>query len=103
MAIKKSFAGKTIRKPGAYSRSKVDNSAGAPLRATDVLFLVGESTKGAPGSVTGIQTFAAERLDALIEQYGSGPLVDCAVAAVRPSRQAGIGGASIISFCYCSS
>jgi len=96
MSIKKSFNGKTIRKPGAYSRSKVDNSAGAPLRATDVLFIVGESTLGAPGSTTGIQTFPAERLDSLIETFGSGPLVDCAVAAARPSKQSGIGGASII-------
>lgn len=96
MSIKKSFNGKTIRKPGAYSRSKVDNSAGAPLRATDVLMIVGESEQGAPGSVTGIMEFAAENLGALIEMYGSGPLVDCAVAAARPSRQSGIGGASIL-------
>lgn len=96
MSIKKSFNGKTIRKPGPYSRSKVDNSAGAPLRATDVLMIVGESSKGAPGATTGITTFSAERLDALIETYGSGPLVDCAVAACRPSKQAGIGGSSVI-------
>lgn len=96
MSIKKSFNGKTIRKPGAYSRSKVDNSAGAPLRATDVLFIIGESSKGAPGSSTGVMTFAAERLDALVEMFGEGPLVDCAIAAARPSRQAGIGGSSII-------
>lgn len=96
MSIKKSFAGKSIRKPGAYSESKVDNSAGAPLRATDVLMLVGESNLGAPGSVTGVTTFAAERLDELIATYGEGPLVDCAIAAARPSKQAGIGGSSII-------
>ena len=96
MSIKKSFNGKTIRKPGAYSKSKVDNSAGAPLRATDVLFIIGESTLGAPGSVTGIMTFAAERLDALVEMFGEGPIVDCAIAAARPSKQAGIGGSSII-------
>lgn len=96
MSIKKSFNGKTIRKPGAYSRSKVDNSAGAPLRATDILMLVGESSKGAPGSSTGVLTFAAERLDSLVEMFGEGPLVDCAIAAARPSKQSGIGGASVI-------
>lgn len=96
MSIKKSYNGKTIRKPGSYSKSKVDNSAGAPLRATDVLMLIGESSKGAPGSATGVLTFAAERLDSLIEMFGSGPLVDCAVAAARPSKQSGIGGSSII-------
>lgn len=96
MAIKKSFNGKSIRKPGAYSKYKVDNSAGSDLAANDTLFLVGESSKGAPGSVEGIVQFEAARLDALIEKYGSGPIVDCAVAAVRPSRQAGIGGAGKI-------
>jgi hypothetical protein len=96
MSIKKSFNGKSIRKPGAYSRSKVDNSAGAPLRATDVIFIAGESSKGAPGSSTGIVTFDTERLDALVEMFGDGPLVDCALAAARPSKQNGIGGASRI-------
>lgn len=96
MSIKKSFNGKTIRKPGAYSKSSVDNSAGAPLRATDVLFIVGEAALGAPGAVAGIQEFPAERLNELVATYGEGPLVDCAVAAARPSKQQGIGGASII-------
>ena len=96
MSIKKSFNGKTIRKPGAYSKSTVDNSAGAPLRATDVIFIVGESTKGAPGSATGVVEFAAERLADLVSTFGSGPLVDCAVAAARPSKQNGVNGSSII-------
>lgn len=96
MSIKKSFNGKTIRKPGAYSRSKVDNSAGAQLGGADTLMLVGESSLGAPGSVTGIISFPAERLDSLIETFGSGPLVDCALAAARPAKGQGIGGASII-------
>lgn len=94
MSIKKSFGGKTIRKSGAYSISKQDNSAGAPLRATDTLMIVGEATKGAPGSTSGILEFATERLSDLIAMFGSGPIVDCAVAAARPSKQTS--GASII-------
>lgn len=96
MSIKKRFNGKTIRKPGVYSESKTDNTAGTPTQATDVLMLVGESTKGAPGSVSGIVEFSAERLSDLIETFGEGPIVDCALAAARPSKQQGIGGASII-------
>lgn len=96
MAIKKSFAGKTIRKPGAYSQFSVSNSAGSSLGAADILFLVGESSIGAPGSVTGIQSFPAERLNDLISQFGSGPLVDCAIAGARPSKSQGIGGPSTI-------
>lgn len=96
MAIRKRFNGKTIRKPGAYSKSKTDNSAGAPTLSTDVVMIVGESSLGAPGSVSGIMEFASERLSDLIAMFGSGPLVDCALAAARPSRQVGVGGASIL-------
>lgn len=96
MSIKKSYNGKTIRKPGAYSRSKVDNSSGAQLGGADTLMLVGESSIGAPGAVTGIMAFPAERLDSLIQMFGSGPLVDCALAAARPAKGQGIGGASVI-------
>ncbi len=96
MSIKKSFNAKSIRKPGSYSKQKVDNSAGAPLRATDTLMIVGESSKGAPGVTSGIVEFAAERLSDLIATFGSGPIVDAAVAAARPSKQNGVGGASVI-------
>lgn len=96
MSIKKSFAGKTIRKPGAYSQISVSNSAGSSLGAADILFLVGESSQGAPGSVSGIVSFPAERLNDLISVFGEGPLVDSAVAAARPSKTNGIGGPSTI-------
>lgn len=96
MSIKKSFNGKTIRKPGAYSKDKVDNSSGS-LGATDVVMIVGESLIGAPGSVEGIQSFSSDRLSSLVAKYGSGPLVDCAVAAVRPAKSGqNIGGASTV-------
>jgi hypothetical protein len=93
MGIKKSFNGKSIRAPGAYSKFKVDNSAGAELGANDTLFLIGESSKGAPGSVAGIVEFSSSNLDTLVATFGAGPIVDCAVSAVRPSKTPGIGGA----------
>lgn len=96
MAIRKSFAGASILKPGAYSQFRVDNSAGSPLAANDSLFLIGEAAKGAPGSVEGIVEFSAARLASLVDKYGSGPLVDAAVAAVRPSTSPGVGGAGRI-------
>lgn len=96
MGIKKSFNGSSISKPGAYSVDKVDNSAGSALASTNTLFIVGESSLGAPGSVTGIQQFDAANIGALISMYGSGPIVDCAVAAVRPSKTAGQAGAGSI-------
>lgn len=97
MSIKKSFGGKTIFKPGAYSTTVVDNAAGSDtIGAADICFIIGESSTGAPGSNEGIQTFASTRLGDLIQKYGSGPMVDCAVAAARPSKQNGVGGAGTI-------
>lgn len=98
MAIKISFGGASILKPGAYSKFKIDNSGGSQLANNDTLMIVGESSKGAPGDVEGIQEFSASRLDTLIEKYGSGPIVDSAFAAVRLSQRPaqGIGGAGRI-------
>lgn len=96
MAITKSFNGQAIRKPGAYSRFQVDNSGGAPLGSNNTLLLVGESTRGAPGATEGFVEFTAEQLRDLIAKYGSGPIVDCALAAVRPSLTPGVGGAGRI-------
>lgn len=94
MAIKKSFGGQSIRKPGSYSKSSVDNTAGRELTDNGSLFLIGEADLGAPGDVEGIQRFTASQLNDLIAKYGSGPLVDCAIAAVRaPSISPGIAGA----------
>jgi hypothetical protein len=96
MAISKQFGGTTILKPGGYSVQQVANTAGSDLGAADVLFLVGESSKGAPGAVSGIMAFPVQALSSLVSTYGSGPLVDCAIAAARPSLQNGIGGPSTI-------
>lgn len=92
MAIRKAFGGASIGKPGAYSKFKVDNTSGGDLASNDTLFLIGEAAKGAPGSSEGIQSFSAANLSALIEKYGSGPIVDAAIAAIRPSKTPGVGG-----------
>lgn len=84
MAIKKSFGGSTIRKPGAYSISNQDLSGGAELADNGTLFLIGEAETGAPGSVEGLAQFFATQLPQLIEEYTSGPLVDMARAALAP-------------------
>lgn len=93
MAIKKSFGGASIRKAGAYSRTKVDNSGGAPLESNDALFIVGEAKLGKPGADDGIQEFSASQVSSLVEKYGSGPIVDCVLAATRPASTPGIQGA----------
>lgn len=97
MAIVKSFNGKRIRKPGAYSKFKTDNSSGSDLDVNDTMFIIGEAAKGAPGSTDGILSFDAARMDELVGYYGSGPIVDSAIAAIRPAKPGqGVGGAGRI-------
>lgn len=96
MAIRKSFGGATIVKPGAYSKFQVSNSAGSDLGNNNTLFLIGEASAGAPGDVSGIVEFSASRLQSLVDTFKSGPLVDAAVAAIRPSVSPGVGGAGRI-------
>lgn len=93
MAIRKSFGGQSIARPGAYSTSRVDNTGGRDLLDNGTIFLIGEADLGAPGDVEGIQSFNASQLSSLIDKYGSGPLVDAAKNAVQgPSATPGIAG-----------
>lgn len=96
MAIVKKFGSASIRKPGSYSRSKVDNSSGAPLAANESLFIFGEAKLGKPGSSEGIVEFNASQVNSLVEKYGQGPIVDAALAAIRPASSSLIGGAGKI-------
>jgi len=94
MGIKRSFGGASIRKPGAYSISKVDLSGGAPLGDNGTLMLVGEASKGAPGDTEGLQVFSSAQMPNLIEEFGDGAIVDMARAALTPAQPGqGIGGA----------
>lgn len=96
MAIKKSFGGQSIRKPGAYSKSQVSSDAGSPLESNDTLLLVGEADAGQGGATDGIQFFSASALNRLIAKYRTGPIVDAAKNVLQPSRTPGVGGAGRI-------
>ena len=60
------------------------------------LLLVGEADHGHAGSEIGFQAFSSSQIEQLKEYYGSGPLVDCALAAIRPSTTTGVQGAQTI-------
>ena len=95
MTIKRAFRSVLIQKPGSYSFSEVRQNGSTASTVQGVLFLVGEAAEGAPGSSDGIRTWDAAQLNSLIDYYGSGPLVDAALAAVAgPSPDPGVGGAT---------
>lgn len=86
MAISQNFNGATLRKPGAYSRTRVNLSGGFPLAPTGVVAIIGESSGGEPGSSAGVRTYTSEDIAALIEDYKSGPIVDAARILIAPAR-----------------
>jgi len=97
MAININFAGANIRKPGAYSETKVNLTGGFPLSQTGIVAIIGEADGGAPGSEEGVQTFTSEDIAALSDKYKSGPIVDAARLLVSPARDARVvNGASVI-------
>lgn len=92
MAIVKSFNGSSIRKPGAYSASKVSPDSGTPLESNDTLLIIGEAAAGPSGASEGIQSYSSSAYSQLVAKYRTGPIVDCAKAALVPSRTPGVSG-----------
>jgi hypothetical protein len=94
MAIKKTFNGATIIKPGAYSKIVVENLTGFPLQSTGVVGIIGEAVGGEPRVLdilngTGIQAAKA--------RYKEGPIADALELIANPSRDPRIpNGASTI-------
>lgn len=94
MAIIVNFAGASLRKPGAYSRTRVAEG-GAAEAQLGVVAIVGESDQGeALSSESGLSavTFGPDQFSLIVEKYGSGPLVDAARLAITPSNDPQIVG-----------
>lgn len=98
MAIKKSFSGQSIRKPGAYSKSQISPDAGTDLAANETVLIIGEADAGEGGATAGIVSLAASAFSTAKATYRGGPLMDCAKAALVPTRTPNIGGAGRILF-----
>ena len=90
MAISRSFAGQTLSKPGAYSVSRVDNAQGISVGENNTLMLIGESSDGVTGAEENSRLFS--NIQRLVDFYGTGDIVDAALAASRPSLTPGISG-----------
>jgi hypothetical protein len=94
MAIVINFAGASLRKPGAYSRTRVAQG-GAAQAQLGVVALIGEANEGSPfASESGLSavTFSPEQFSAMQDKFGSGPLVDAARLALAPSNDTQIAG-----------
>lgn len=86
MSLSTNFNGATIVVPGAYTDTRVRQTGGLSRAETGIVGIVGEASKGAPGAVSGVVEYFASGLSSLIEQFGSGPIVDAAKALVNASN-----------------
>ena len=97
MAIVRSFGSATLLKPGAYSTTVQDNTAGANLGNNDTIMIIGEAIAGSDGVTEGgSRVFRSSNINQLAEYYEGGDIVDAALAAARPSVTPGVGGAGNI-------
>ncbi len=93
MSITIPFAGANIKVPGAYSTLRTNLTGSLPLTPTGIVGIIGEATKGAPGSDTlngGVKEYDSATLADLISYFGSGPIVDAARTLVNASNDSRI-------------
>ncbi len=93
MAINVSFAGSTIYRAGAYSRTEIDLGGGFPLSPTGIVAIYGESDAGTPGAdepSIANNVYSPEGLGAIRAKYGSGPIVDAAAFLFAPASDGAI-------------
>jgi hypothetical protein len=94
MSIKRTFNGKTIIKPGAYSKIVVENLTGFPLQPTGVVAIVGEAKGGEPHT---LDILSQEGIQSAKVRYKSGPIADALELLANPSKDSRIvNGASKI-------
>lgn len=89
MSIRVLFGSASLNKPGAYSQTQIlDSGVNAP--ALGIVALIGEADEGIPFSQeTGLSavTYGPDEMQAIMDKYGSGELVDAAKLAISPSPQ----------------
>lgn len=94
MAIKKTFNGVTILKPGASSKIIVENLSGFPLQPTGTVGIIGEATGGEPRVLDILEKSAIQSAKS---RYKSGPIADVLELLVNPSNDSRVAnGASKI-------
>ena len=103
MAINVSFNGATIFKPGAYSKINIDLSGGFALGPVGLIAIMGESTRGKPGSEetdVAKNVFTANQIADVRNKYGTGPLVDAMNFLFSPASDGAIPGGAQAVYVY---
>lgn len=93
MAINVSFAGATIYRPGAYSKTNIDLGGNIPLGPAGLVAIFGEADAGTPGANEvdiARNFFTGDLFAAAKAKYRSGPIVDALNFLFAPSADGAI-------------
>lgn len=82
MAIKRTFNGRLIIHPGAYSKIVVENLTGFPLQDTSTVGIIGEAVGGEPRV---LDILTREGIQDAKSRYKSGPIADALELLANPS------------------
>jgi len=94
MAIKRTFNGATIIKPGAYSAVKVQSLTGFPLQPTGIVGIIGEAVGGEPRV---LDVISGSQFQSAKDRYKAGPIADAIGILAEPSKDSRVpNGASTI-------
>jgi len=100
MALSVSFSGTTIYKPGAYSRTTIDQGGNPALGQAGLIAIFGEADAGAPGSAEQDMAqnfYTADRLSDARAKYRSGPIADALAMLFSPAADGAIpNGAQVV-------
>jgi hypothetical protein len=93
MAINVSFAGATIYRPGAYSKTNIDLGGNIPLGPAGLVAIFGEADAGTPGASEvdiARNFFTADRYAEARAKYRSGPILDALNFLFAPAADGAI-------------
>lgn len=82
MSIKRTFNGRLIIHPGAYSKIVVENLTGFPLQDTSTVGIIGEAVGGEPHV---LDILTREGIQDAKARYKSGPIADALELLANPS------------------
>ena len=93
MAINVSFAGATIYRPGAYSKTNIDLGGNIPLGPAGLVAIFGEADAGTPGASEvdiARNFYTADRFAEARAKYRSGPILDALNFLFAPAADGAI-------------
>lgn len=100
MTISSIVGGQRVVVPGVYSVLSVENNLASVTPGARNILIIGEASKGAPGSLLNLSGVFFQDFESLKAFYGTGPLVDAAFNIFSNQASPAFSGQVGSVFCY---